>query len=156
MKEIVGLTKAARSKLQMQPGQWESAMQVVSADFSSFKEGADRDAQIEAVKKQERHAVKCQTAADLKPLDIENLEKVAGACTFPRYLQKGGKLDVEIRCAQPGGPQTVILANGAMGKDAFDVVIDQKSGAPGQPGYAAIKLRATGKRLGICQPKAAG
>lgn len=151
MAEISSLTKAARPKVDMQPGQWDIGMQVVSADLSAFPEGPERDAQMAAVKRQERHGVKCQTAADLKPIDIENLEKVAGTCTFPRYVQKGGKLDVEIHCAQPGGPTTVVLANGTMSKTAFDVTIDQTSGAKGQPGYAAIRMRAQGKRLGLCK-----
>lgn len=151
MAEVSGLLKAARAKTEMQPGQWDVGMQVVSADLSAFPEGPERDAQMEAIKRQERHGVKCQTAADLKPLDIANLEKVAGTCTFPRYVQKGGKLDVEIHCAQPGGPQTVVLATGTMSKTAFDVTIDQTSGTKGQRGYAAIRMRAQGKRLGLCQ-----
>ncbi len=149
--EVSGVAKAARKKTEMQPGEWETTMQVVTADLSGYPAGADRDAQLAAVKRQERHATKCQTAADLKPLDIDNLEKVAGTCTFPHYVQKGGKLDVEIHCGQPGGPQTVVLANGTMGKTGFDVVIDQKSGTQGQSGYAAIRLRATGRRIGLCQ-----
>jgi hypothetical protein len=150
MQQVSGLLKAARTKFDMQPGKWDIAMQVVSADLSAFA-GPEREAQMEAVKRQERHGVKCQTAADLKPLDVDNLEKVAGTCTFPRYIQRGGKIDVEIHCAQPNGPQSVVLANGTMTRTAFDVTIDQKSGDKGQPGYAAFRLRATGKRLGLCQ-----
>jgi hypothetical protein len=150
MKEVAGLTRAAHSKMLMQPGTWESGTDVVSADFAP---GPDREAQMDAVNKQKRHAVKCQTASDLKPLDIENLEKVAGSCTFPRFIQKGGRIDVEIQCTQANGAKTRLLYNGTMGKDAYDVTVDQLSGAKGEPGYAAIRMRVYGKRLGLCQPK---
>ncbi|HWU93955.1 MAG TPA: DUF3617 family protein [Sphingomonas sp.] len=152
MKEVAALSKAAHSKMLMQPGTWDSATQVISADFT---DGPDKADQLEAVKRQERHAVKCQTASDLQPLDIENLEKVAGTCTFPRFVQKGGKLDVEIQCTQASGARTTLLYAGTMGKDAYDVTVDQKSGSKGQPGYAAIRMRVYGKRLGLCAGKPA-
>ncbi|MBB4839802.1 hypothetical protein HNP52_002871 [Sphingomonas kyeonggiensis] len=152
MKEVAALSKAAHSKMLMQPGTWDSGMQVISADFT---DGPDKADQLAAVRKQERHAVKCQTASDLKPLDIENLEKVAGTCTFPRFIQKGGKLDVEIQCTQASGAKTTLLYAGTMGKDAYDVTVDQKSGARGQPDYAAIRMRVYGKRLGLCTGKPA-
>ncbi|WP_137863504.1 MULTISPECIES: DUF3617 family protein [unclassified Sphingomonas] len=152
MKEVSGLSKAAHSKTLMQPGTWDSGMEVLSAEFA---DGPDKADQLAAVQKQQRHAVKCQTASDLKPLDIENLEKVAGTCTFPRFVQKGGKLDVEIQCTQANGAKTTLLYVGAMGKQAYDVTVDQKSGVKGQPGYAAIRMRVYGKRLGLCQGKPA-
>jgi len=148
MQEVASLSRAAHSKTLMQPGTWDSGTQVVSADFS---DGPDKESQLAAVRKQERHAVKCQTASDLKPLDIENLEKVAGTCTFPRFVQKGGKLDVEIQCTQASGAKTTLVYAGTMDKQAYDVTVDQKSGAKGQPGYAAIRMRVYGKRLGLCQ-----
>ena len=153
MKEVAALSKAAHSKMLMQPGTWDSGMQVLSADFT---DGPDKADQLAAVQKQQRHATKCQTASDLKPLDIENLEKVAGTCTFPRFVQKGGKLDVEIQCTQASGSKTTLLYAGTMGKEAYDVTVDQKSGEKGQPGYAAIRMRVYGKRLGLCQGKAQG
>lgn len=150
MKEVAALSKAAHSKMLMQPGTWDSGMQVISTDFA---DGPDKADQLAAVRKQERHAVKCQTASDLKPLDIENLEKVAGTCAFPRFIQKGGKLDVQIECTQASGAKTTLLYAGTMGKEAYDVTVDQKSGAKGQPGYAAIRMRVYGKRLGLCTGK---
>lgn len=152
MKEVSALSRAAHSKMLMQPGTWDSGMQVISADFTDGPGKAD---QLAAVRKQERHAVKCQTASDLKPLDIENLEKVAGSCTFPRFVQKGGKLDVEIQCTQASGAKTTLLYAGTMGKDAYDVTVDQKTGVKGQPDYAAIRMRVYGRRLGLCQGKPA-
>ncbi|NWM54965.1 hypothetical protein GY652_27305, partial [Escherichia coli] len=50
---------------------------------------------------------------------------------------------------------TTLLYVGAMGKQAYDVTVDQKSGVKGQPGYAAIRMRVYGKRLGLCQGKPA-
>lgn len=150
MKEVAGLTRAAHSKMLMQPGTWQSGTEIVSADFAP---GPDREAQMDAVNKQRRNAVKCQTASDLKPLDIENLEKVAGSCTFPHFTQKGGRIDVEIQCTQASGAKTRLLYNGTMGKDAYDVTVDQLSGAKGEPGYAAIRMRVYGKRIGLCQGK---
>jgi hypothetical protein len=149
MSEVSGLLKAARPKMAMQPGEWEVSMQVVSADLSAMPE-ASRAEQMAAIKRQERAATKCQKTEDLKPLDID-LEKVAGTCTFPRYISKGGRLDVEIACSPTGGPVTKILAKGLMSKTGFDVMVDQQTAAAGDPRYLALKLRARGKRLGECK-----
>jgi uncharacterized protein YceK len=149
MEQVSALTKAARAKQAMQPGTWESGTELVAADFAA---GPSHDAQMEAAAKIPRHAVKCQTAADLAPVDITMLEKVGGSCTFPRYVQKGGKIDVQIECAKDGA-KTTLLYKGTMGKDAYDVAVEQNSGAPGQAGYAAVKMRVYGKRLGLCTGK---
>ncbi|MDG2535787.1 DUF3617 family protein [Sphingomonas sp. HITSZ_GF] len=151
MEEVASLTKAARAKQAMQPGTWESGTELVSADFA---DGPQHDAQMQAAAKIPRHAVKCQTAADLAPVDITMLEKVGGRCTFPRFVQKGGKIDVEIQCDKDGA-KTTLLYKGTMGKDAYDVAVEQNSGAKGQPGYAAVRMRVYGKRLGLCTGKPA-
>ncbi|MEP9357642.1 DUF3617 family protein [Sphingomonas sp. KR3-1] len=153
MKEVSGLTKAARSKPLMQPGTWESGTQLLSADFAP---GANYDAQMASAKQAVRHAVKCQTASDLAPIDISNLEKVAGSCTFPRYVQKGGKVDIEIQCTQANGSRTRLVYTGTMAKQGYDVTVDQKTGEKGSADYAAVRLRVYGKRIGLCQGKAAG
>lgn len=149
MQDVAKITKAARAKQSMQPGTWESGTELVSADFAA---GPSHDAQMEAAAKIPRHAVKCQTASDLAPVDITMLEKVGGNCTFPHYVQKGGKIDVQIECEKDGA-RTTLLYKGTMGKDAYDVAVEQNSGQPGQPGYAAVKMRVYGKRLGLCTGK---
>jgi len=151
MQEVQGLTKAARAKQAMQPGTWESGTQLIAADFAP---GSQHDAQMEAAAKIPRHAIKCQTASDLAPVDISMLEKVGGSCTFPRFIQKDGRIDVQIQCVKDGAT-TTLLYKGTMGKDAYDVAVEQNSGAPGQPGYAAVKMRVYGKRLGLCTGKPA-
>lgn len=155
MEQVADLTKAARPKTLMQPGQWRTELHVVSADLSSFPEGATRDEQMEAIKTQERTADGCRTANDLKPLDIDNLEQVAGKCVFPRYNQAGGKLDVEIHCGE-GAAKTVLVAAGTLSNTAYDVTIDQATGTRGAPGYLGLRLRAKGTRTGNCIAKPAG
>lgn len=148
MAEVSGLTRAAQKKHAMQPGLWETAMKVESSDFSMLP--ADQQAaQADALARQERAATKCAKASDLKTLDIENLEKVAGQCTFPHFVQKGGKLDVEISCTQ-NGVTTHVTQKGSMSATGYDVVVDQTAGTAGQPGYAAFRLHATGRRIGEC------
>jgi hypothetical protein len=126
---------------------------MVSADLSAFPEGPKRDAQLKAIKGQEREANGCRTADDLKPFDIDNLEKVAGTCVFPRYNQAGGRLDIEIHCGE-GAQKTRLLVSGTLSKTAYDVTIDQTTGAPGAANYLGLKLRATGSRTGNCVAKA--
>ena len=155
MEEVTALTKAARPKSQLQPGIWQTQLRVVSTDLSAYPEGPARDAQLAAIKSQERSATGCRSVADLKPFDIGNIEKVAGTCVFPRYIQKGGKLDVEIQCGE-GATRTVMLATGALSPTGYDVTIDQHTGTPGAPGYLGLKLQAKGTRVAACQPKAAG
>lgn len=152
MKDVARLTKAARAKTVMQPGQWRTELQVVAADLSGFPEGQVRDAQLKAIKGQERAATGCRTADALKPLDIDNLEQVAGTCTFPRYIQAGGRIDVEIQCN--GASKTVLVASGALSPTGYDVTIQQTSGTKGAANYLGLTLRAKGERIGNCVAKA--
>jgi hypothetical protein len=147
--ELSKVLNAARPKTGLQPGVWESRMHVVSADLSAFK-GEDRAAQEEAIQRQERQAKSCRKADELKPLDIRNLEQVAGTCKVARYVAKGGQLDADIQCAKEGAGTTTVLASGRMSPTGFDVTISQETGKPGDQGYVAIKLQATGKRIGAC------
>ena len=147
--ELSKVLKAARAKTELEPGIWTAQMHVVSTDLSAFK-GEDRAAQEEAIRRQERKSNGCRKADELKPLDIRNLEQVAGTCSVARYVVKGGKLDANIQCTKDGAGTTTVLASGTMGKTAFDVTISQETGKPGDQGYVAIKLQATGKRTGAC------
>jgi outer membrane murein-binding lipoprotein Lpp len=147
--ELSKVMKAARAKTELQPGIWQSQMHVVSADLSAFK-GEDRAAQEDAIRRQERQSTSCRKADELKPLDIRNLEQVAGTCSVARYVAKGGKLDANFQCTKDGAGTTTVLASGTMSKTAFDVTISQETGKPGDQGYVAIKLQATGKRTGAC------
>ncbi len=155
MKDVARLTKAARAKMLLQPGLWQTALSVVSADLSALPEGPARDTQMQAIKRQERSANGCRTADDLKPFDIDNLEQVAGTCTFPRYTQAGGKLDVEIHCGE-GAAKTVLVATGTLSKTGYDVTIAQTSGAKGAANYLGLNLHAQGKRTGNCVAKPKG
>jgi hypothetical protein len=152
MKDVARLTKAARAKTVMQPGEWHTALHVVATDLSAYPEGPKRDAQMAAIKEQERDAAGCRTADDLKPFDIDNLEQVAGSCTFPHYIQAGGKLDAEIQCGE-GATNTVLIAKGTLSPTGYDVTIQQVSGAKGAANYLGLTLQAKGERTGNCVAK---
>lgn len=152
MADVSRLTKAARTKTLMQPGQWQTGLHIVSADLSGFPEGETRDTQLEAIKGQEKSADGCRTADDLKPFDIDNLEQVAGSCTFPRYNQSGGKLDVEIHCGE-GATKSVLTASGTISRTGYDVMIRQVAGTRGAAGYLDLTLQAKGARTGNCVAK---
>ncbi|MBX3565292.1 MAG: DUF3617 family protein [Sphingomonas sp.] len=153
MNDVTRLTKAARPKTLMQPGEWRTALHVVAADLSAIPEGPARDRQMAAIKEQERNAQKCATADDLKPLNIDNLEQVTGAsCTFPHYIQAGGKLDAEIHCGD-GANRTVLVATGTLSQTRYDVTIQQTTGAKGAANYLGLTLRAEGERTGNCVAK---
>lgn len=149
VEELSKVLKAARAKTELQPGIWETRMHVVSADLSAFK-GEDRAAQEESIRRQERQGTSCRKAEELKPLDIRNLEQVAGQCSVARYVARGGKLDASISCSKDGGTPTIVLASGTMTRTAFDVKIAQETGKPGDPDHVAIQLQATGRRIGTC------
>ncbi|RYD88606.1 MAG: DUF3617 family protein [Sphingobacteriales bacterium] len=152
MEDVSRLSKAARAKTLMQPGEWKTELHIVSADLSAFPEGPKRDRQMDAIKEQEKSARGCRTADDLKPFDIDNLEQVAGACTFPRYTQVGGKLDAEIQCGE-GASKTVLIATGTLSTTGYDVTIQQTSGTRGSPNYLGLTLQAKGKRVANCVAK---
>ena len=147
--ELSKVLNAARAKTELEPGIWDSRMHVVSSDLTAFK-GEDRAAQEDAILRQERQSQSCRKADELKPLDIRNLEQVAGDCSVSRYVFKNGQLDANIQCKKDGGSVTTVLASGTMTKTAFDVTIAQETGKPGESDYVAIKLQATGKRIGSC------
>ncbi|MBB5711723.1 DUF3617 domain-containing protein [Sphingomonas xinjiangensis] len=147
--EVSKLIQIAQPKAAMTPGKWTLALRVVSTDLSALSSAA-RGTQEQAIKALERNSTACRTKDELKPIDLSQLEKVAGTCTYPRYQSKGGKLDAVIECKKDGAPDTVLHAVGTTGPNGFDVKLDQKTGAPGQAGYIALTLQATGKRVGAC------
>lgn len=147
--EVSELIKAAQPKAAMTPGKWTLGLRVVKSDLSALP-AATRGVQEQAIKALERSSTACRTKDELKPVDLAQLEKVAGTCTYPRYQAKGGKLDAVIECKKDGAPDTVLHATGTTGANGFDVTLDQKTGAPGQAGYLALTLRASGKRVGSC------
>ncbi|WP_066801119.1 DUF3617 domain-containing protein [Sphingomonas soli] len=151
MQDVARLTKAARAKTLLQPGQWHTELRIDSADLAGLSE-ADRAKQMEAIKGQEKSATGCRTAEDLKPFDIDNLEQVAGSCTFPRYNQSGGKLDIEVHCGE-GAAKSVLVATGTMSKTGYDVTIRQTTGTQGTAGYLGLVLHAKGDRTGNCVAK---
>lgn len=153
MAQVTEAVRAARAKQGMQGGEWQTDMRIVSVDLSGFPEG-DREAQRTAIKAQENSVKGCRTEKDLKPIDLESIAKAAGTCTFPRYIQADGKLDVEIQCGE-GATRTVMTAAGTMTSTGFDVTVDQATGTRGAPGSLGLKIQAKGTRLGECKGEAA-
>jgi hypothetical protein len=151
--QVAKLIKAAAAKTAVRPGLWKAELRIESVDVGP---GADSARQLELAKGLERNATECKTAEQLKPFDIAKLEKAAGACTFIRYVAKGGKVDAKIQCTKPNTPATTILINGTTSATGFDVATEHQTGASGQPGYSLIRMRTTGTRVGECRTQAKG
>jgi hypothetical protein len=151
--QVAKLIKAAAAKTAVKPGLWKAELRIESVDVGP---GADSARQLELAKRLERGATECKTAEQLKPFDIEKLEKAAGKCTFIRYVAKGGTVDAKIQCSRPNAPATAILINGSTSATAFDVTVENRTGAAGQPGYSLVKMHSTGTRVGECATPAKG
>lgn len=149
LEEVSRLTKAARDKNALQPGIWKTDLKIVSADLSAIPEGEARESALQGLKRLERDSESCRTADDLKPFDIEELAAAAGQCTFPRFIQADGKVDVEIICGE-GPSRTVMSVKGDMSPSAFDIVTEQATAEPVPGNYKGLTLRATGTRKGSC------
>lgn len=147
--QLSRLIKAAQAKTALQPGQWRLQIEIVSADLGEVPAEV-RAAQTEAIRAQSRDTTACRSAKELKPLDLEQLEKAAGTCRFARYELAGGRLAADITCKKEGTPATHIKAAGTSTPTGFDIRLDQQTGLKGQPGYLAFQLQAKGKRLGAC------
>lgn len=146
--EVAGLIKAAQSHAPMQPGKWRFRSDVLAADLSGLPE-AQRAPTQAALEKQKIDRTSCRTAKELKPVDLDALTRVAGACTFERYTARGGRIDAQLACTQ-GATTTRIGLQGTSGATGFDVAIDQQTGRPGTPGAMSIRMRARGERIGDC------
>jgi len=151
--QVSKLIKAATLKAAVQPGLWKAELRIETVDVGP---GADNAKQLELAKRLERDATECKTAEQLKPFDIEKLEKAAGKCTFIRYVAKGGKVDAKIQCTKPDAPATAILINGTTSATGFDVTTENKTGVSGEPGYSLLRMRTTGTRVGACPAQAKG
>lgn len=145
--QATALMSAAAPKSGAKPGLWRGALKIEDVDMGPGGEG---QRQLELLRSMEREAVECRTAEQLKPFDVSKLEQVAGACTFTRLVQKGGKVDAEIRCDKVGTLATVIAITGTTSPTGFDVRTENRTGTAGQPGYSRIRIRATGSRVGEC------
>jgi hypothetical protein len=151
--QVSKLIKAAAPKTAVKPGLWKATLRIETVDVGP---GADNAKQLELAKRLERDATECKTAEQLKPFDIEKLEKAAGKCTFIRYVAKGGKVDAKVQCTKPDAPATAILINGTSSAAGFDVGIENRTGVAGQPGYSLVRMRSTGTRVGECATPAKG
>lgn len=152
--QVAKLIKAAAPKTAVKPGLWKASLAIEAVDVGP---GGDNAKQLQIAKGLERDATECKTAEQLKPFDIAKLEKMAGACTFVRYVAKGGKVDAEIRCSKKASEAgTTLLINGTNSVTGFDVVTENRTGTKGQPGYSLVRLRSVGTRLGECPGKAQG
>ncbi|MDV3459167.1 DUF3617 family protein [Sphingomonas sp. HF-S4] len=151
--EVAGLIKAASAKTAVKPGLWKATLAIEAVDVGP---GADNARQLEIAKRLERDSTECRTAEQLKPFDIDKLEKAAGECTFIRYVAKGGKVDARIQCSKPNAPVTTIEITGTSTATGFDVVTQNKSGVAGQAGYSLVRMRSTGTRVGECPAQAKG
>ncbi len=147
--QVTRLMKAAREKTALKPGLWRLQIAIQSAELGDVSPDV-RAAQDEAIRKQARDTTACRTEKELKPLDLEQLEKAAGTCRFARYELAGGRIDADITCKKEGAPATHIRAAGTSSPTGFDILLSQQNGLKGQPGYLAFKVQATGKRLGEC------
>lgn len=147
--EMRKLIAAAAPKTAAQQGMWRGALTLVDIDLGPDAPGG-REQYRESLKQLERDTLACHRAEDIKPFDIAALEKVAGGCTFLRYTAKGGRIDAQVQCKKDNAPLTRVTIQGTTSPRAFDVTTSQQTGTPGEPGYVAVKLRATGTRIGDC------
>lgn len=148
-KEVAGLIKAAAEKNAAQPGLWQASLKIDAVDLGG---AGDDAAQLQAAKALERDSRECRSADQLKPVDVTKLEQAAGGeCVFERYDMAGGRIDAQVVCRKGQGRETHVAIHGTTSPTGFDVATENRSGKPGERGYALIKLRSSGKRLGACQ-----
>jgi hypothetical protein len=152
--QVAKLIKAAAPKTAVKPGLWKAELRIEAVEVGA---GGDSAEQLALARKLERNATECKTAEDLKPFDVSKLEQAAGACTFVRYVSKGGKVDAEISCKKkPNVPGTTLLINGTTSATGFDVMTENRTGTAGQPGYSLVRMRSIGTRVGECKAEAKG
>ncbi|UZK65812.1 DUF3617 domain-containing protein [Sphingomonas sp. M1-B02] len=144
--QVAGLLKAAAPKTAVKPGLWKAELRI-----EDVQAGANSAAQLRAAKALERTTTECRTAEQLKPFDIEKLEKAAGTCTFLRFNSGAGQVDAHIKCSKFEAPVTEIFIKGTTSSTQFDVATENRSGVAGQPNYAVVKMRSTGTRVGDCK-----
>lgn len=143
------LIAAAAPKTAAKAGMWNAELKLADIDLGPGVPGG-RETYMQSMKRLERGTTACRRAEDIKPFDIAALEKAAGNCTFLRYSAKGGRIDAQVQCKKDGTPLTRVSIQGRTSPTAFDVTTSQQTGTAGEPGYVAVKLRATGTRLGEC------
>jgi hypothetical protein len=147
--EMRKLIAAAAPKTAAKAGMWRGELRLLDIDLSADAPGG-RDAYLQSMKRLERSTLACRKAEDIKPFDIAALEKAAGGCTFLRFTAKGGRVDAQIQCKKDGAPLTKVTLQGTTSPTGFDVTTSQQTGAKGEAGYVAVKMRATGTRTGDC------
>jgi hypothetical protein len=152
VEEVGRLIDAAQPKAAARPGMWKGQLRVEAVEMAGA-DPADQARQLEAARGMERETAECRTAEQLRPFEIEKLEKIAGECRFVRYRLAGGAVDAEIACRKDGAPLTTLIVRGRSGADRFDVMTENRTGTPGKPGHALIRLHSTGERIGACGAK---
>ena len=148
--EVLKQAAAAQGKNQIQPGEWEDSIQLVSAEMPGVPEMLRKEMEAEAGKPPEVRKT-CKRAEDVKAVDFTKLAPQANGCAFPKYVVADGKIEANMECKGPFGPIRMTI-NGSQTPTSYDVTMAQSQALPGGKAESKLTMRATGKRLGDCKP----
>lgn len=147
--EVMKQVAAAQDKNQVQPGEWENTLQIVSVEMPGAPEMLRKQIEAEARKPPESKK-ECKKAESAKALDFSQMGAVTKDCIFPNYVMAGGKIDANMECKGPFGPVKMAIS-GTQTATAYDITMTQLQTAPGQSAQSKLTIRASGKRLGECK-----
>ncbi|HWH18488.1 MAG TPA: DUF3617 domain-containing protein [Allosphingosinicella sp.] len=137
---------AQLASVKVEPGQWESTTQILSA------EGPLPQNVLQQMAGQRTSASNCITPEQAaRPSANFLAAQQNNNCTYQDFRMQGGKLSGRMTCSggQLPGAMTTIM-NGDYGPRGYDMMMDMET--PGLPGTGPmrIKARTQGRRVGDC------
>ncbi len=137
---VLGALPTLAAAQQVKSGEWEIVTSVRSAEIPSAPQQAA--SMMKGLPKRIRRCLTAEAAAS-GPAEMMRTNK---ACKLSRYSRKGGKLDSQIMCSQPGGGTMIATSTGTYTATSFTTTARLALTAP----QMKVTTVAEGKRIGAC------
>src|ERR1044072_8088929 len=145
--EVAKAAKASGATVQMQPGQWETKVEVLSMDMPDMKGMPPQlAAQLREQLMKPRTVTSCMSEEDAKQGPSKAFTGDS-KCKFEKYEMSGGTIAATMVCPGPQGDMRMQM-NGNFAAETFTV--EQAMDMTGPTGAMHTKARVTGKRIGDC------
>lgn len=146
--EVAKAAKASGAKVEMQPGQWQTKIEILKMDMPGMENLPPQYAEkMKTELMKPRTIESCMTPEDVKDRQSKIFTGGDSKCKFEKYEMSGGSIDAVMACPGPQGDMKMKM-KGSFNGDTFTV--NQEMDMKGPTGNAHSEARITGKRIGEC------
>jgi uncharacterized protein YceK len=153
------VAKAGKGATQLNPGQWETVIKIVSVELpaSVGANPAMAKGMTDSMVGKEQKSSQCISKAQSEQPPAEMLAGASGGenCKFETFDIKGGTLSLKLACGKVGEAGAMVMtSSGPYGGDGYTLDTNMTMASP--VGEMKIKATNSAKRVGECAPDSKG